>query len=287
MFRNAMICAVLMLCGAWPSFASGIEELVDAEFRFAEAAATDGMRDAFLGVLSEDGVLFRPLPVNGREWFEAAPATPGVLGWKPVFAEISGNGDLGYTTGPWRLELEGRPPIFGHYVSIWRSEDGDPWQLVLDVGISHGQPEAAAWEPAIAPEASGERAKALRKGRRGQLEEALLETDREFLAVAGEKGLAEAYRQDSSDQIRFYRNGHLPVVGLVAVLEALDDTAGPRSGEAVAAHVARSGEIGYTYGIGRFVQEDEDVRENGYLRIWRRSEDGAWKIVLDVLSAAP
>jgi hypothetical protein len=60
MSRTLVICVVLVFCGAWPSLASDIEELVEAEHRFAEAAATDGMRDAFLAVLADDGVMFRP-----------------------------------------------------------------------------------------------------------------------------------------------------------------------------------------------------------------------------------
>ena len=71
MSRALVICGVLVLCAAGPSLASDIEDLVEAERRFAKAAATDGMRDAFLAVLGKDAVLFRPGPVSGRDWFEA------------------------------------------------------------------------------------------------------------------------------------------------------------------------------------------------------------------------
>ena len=108
MSRALVIFGVLALCAASPSFASDLEDLVEAERGFAKAATTDGMRDAFLAVLSEDAVLFRPDPVSGRDWFEANPPPPGVLAWEPVHAEVSKAGDLGYTTGPWRYDLKSR-----------------------------------------------------------------------------------------------------------------------------------------------------------------------------------
>ena len=122
------------------------------------------MRDAFLAVLAEDGVLFRPGPVNGREWFESIPPPPGVLAWDPVHAEVSKAGDLGYTTGPWRYDLDGRDAVFGHYVSIWRRAKNDSWRLVVDIGIGHGEPERSAWAPAIDEQQGGERTQAAAPG---------------------------------------------------------------------------------------------------------------------------
>ena len=64
MARTVAICGLLVLCATGVSNASDLEDLVEAERGFAKAAATDGMRDAFLAVLAKDAILFRPRPVN-------------------------------------------------------------------------------------------------------------------------------------------------------------------------------------------------------------------------------
>lgn len=284
--RGWCVCCVLLLVGAGSTFASDIEDLVSAEHRFAAAAATDGIRDAFLGVLAADGILFRPLPVNGREWFEAQPPPPGVLAWKPVQADVSSAGDLGYTTGPWRYDLEGREPPFGHYVSIWRRAKDDTWQLVLDLGVSHDEPEASAWEPAFGKGESGEAAKGLSPDRLAALERELAEVDREFSKAAVVDGPAEAYARAGAEEIRLYRDGRFPVVGHAAVQKALEGAPASRQAEPIATLVATSGDLGYSYGTSRDTGEDEGDRFS-YMRIWKQGNDDEWRIVLDILTLVP
>lgn len=280
------ICGLLVVCVAGPSAASDLDDLVEAEREFAKAAASDGMRDAFLGVLGKDAVLFRPGPVSGRDWFEANPPPPGLLAWDPVHAELSNAGDLGYTTGPFRYELEGRDALFGHYVSIWRRVSKHTWKLEIDIGISHSEPEPSAWEPAIGVQESAKRTKGLPRKQLDRLERELVEADNEFSREVTEKGPAEAYGRVGAETIRLYRNGRFPVVGLAAVRQALEDASVPLPAESLAAVIAGSGEFGYTYGVSRNSEADEG---GGYsfLRIWSRNEAGVWKILLDLVAAAP
>jgi ketosteroid isomerase-like protein len=286
MCGSRWLAVVSVLLAVGPAVASEVDSLVAAEHRFAEAAAADGMREAFLSVLSRDGVVFRPLPVNGREWFEKAPAA-GLLAWTPVHAEVSRAADLGYTTGPWRYDLEGRDPAFGHYVSIWRRGADDRWQLVIDLGVSHAEPEEQAWTPAIQGGATGRSSAGLPDDERRRLESELAEVERQFLEAALEDGRVTTYPRYADRGIRFYRNGRLPVVGLDAVLEILEAAPKARPAEPVATHLAASGDLGYAYGSGRQTQQDDLQAGYGYLRIWRRNEDGAWRIVLDIVAAEP
>jgi ketosteroid isomerase-like protein len=50
--------------------------------------------------------------------------------------------------------------------------------------------------------------------------------------------------------------------------------------------VARSGDLGYTWGFyeSRWRSEDgrEQVTRGKYTSVWRRQADGAWKAVLDM-----
>ena len=51
-----------------------LQALVEAERAFARAAATKGTRDAFLEFLADDGIVFQPGPINGKEfWRQRQP----------------------------------------------------------------------------------------------------------------------------------------------------------------------------------------------------------------------
>src|SRR5688572_13940925 len=81
-----------------------VKQLVDAERAFAKTALETNIRDAFFENMADDAILFRPTPVNGKEFFRNRPANPGpVLAWYPSYAEISGTNDMGWTTGPWEF----------------------------------------------------------------------------------------------------------------------------------------------------------------------------------------
>src|SRR5258706_3323195 len=98
--------------------------LVDAEHAFAKLAADKGVKDAFLANLANEGVLFRPRPVDGKKWLNGNPAAPGVLSWEPAVAEIAASQDLGYTSGPWefREKAGDKPRGTGQYLTIWKKQ---------------------------------------------------------------------------------------------------------------------------------------------------------------------
>ena len=95
-----------------------------------------------LHVLSDDSIVFLPGPQNGKKASESKPASEAVLQWSPVLAATPTGGDLGYTTGPSSSQnsaADKEPTDFGHFVSIWRWEDGK-WKLLFDLGSDHPRP---------------------------------------------------------------------------------------------------------------------------------------------------
>ncbi len=122
------------------------KSLAAAETAFAQESVEKGMRSAFLQVLSDDSIVFLPGPQNGKKASESQPASEAVLQWPPVLAATSTSGDLGYTTGPWSSQnsaADKEPTDFGHFVSIWRWEDGK-WKLLFDLGSDHPRPAGPA-----------------------------------------------------------------------------------------------------------------------------------------------
>src|SRR5260221_7027640 len=97
---------------------SDLQKLVDTENAFARTAAEKGTRTAFLSFLADDSIVFNPQRSNGKEVWTARKESPALLSWYPIFADISGNGLIGYTTGPWEYRPKGKedtPAAFGHY----------------------------------------------------------------------------------------------------------------------------------------------------------------------------
>jgi ketosteroid isomerase-like protein len=120
-----------------------IERLIEAERAFSALSVAQGMRPAFLAYLADDGVIFRPGPINGAQSWHARKDVPGVLEWAPEFVELSGAGDLGFSTGPWvyRASAGAKEADQGHFISVWRRSAQGAWKVVLDCGTSHGPPE--------------------------------------------------------------------------------------------------------------------------------------------------
>jgi ketosteroid isomerase-like protein len=268
-----------------------LRSLVEVEHAFAKAVAARGVRDGFLAYLADDGVLFRPGPVNGKESWAARPASKALLGWEPVFADVSRTGDLGYTTGPWELRPEGRtdrPTAFGHYVTLWRKQPDGAWKAALDVGITHARPKAKPrpYKPGAAGGATVLRPAADPDSERV----VLLQADRDFSAAVAAKGVAPAYEAFAARELRLYREGSSPLVGLPAARPVLQAQAGRLSWEPIGGTVARACDLGYTYGSYRSPGGLAGVAagERGYYaRIWKRRANGAWAVVLDLLSPAP
>jgi ketosteroid isomerase-like protein len=259
------LCAIFLLIGGelrpmWDS-------LVQAERSFARASIDKGTKEAFLSVLAEDSIVFRPRAVQGRAWFVQTPANATVLNWEAEFADISSAGDLGYTTGPWEYlrAAQDQPVAFGHYVTLWRKQSNAEWRVVLDIGIGHeyfGKP-AKVDSPSLPKDSMPSKSKQE------------IETSRSALAAA-DRAATVSLTTHLANDVRLYREGTLPILGKTAALKHLAESPKPAATTQIDALISNSADLGYTYG---------GSENANYLRIWKKERNG-WKIVLDLLSAA-
>lgn len=262
-----------------------VKSLVEAEREFSKTSEKKGIREAFLAFLADDALLFRPNPVNGRQYMTDQPEDNGKLTWTPIFAEVSSAGDLGYTTGPYEYRPLGSEAVgHGHYVSVWKKQPGSKWRVVIDLGIVHPQPEALPTEvstPARAGALAGADAKASRA--------ALLSTDAAFSGVSADQGMLAAYEAYAAEDIRFYRMSSFPQVGKDAMRAALGSTGGRLTWKPSGGEVAKSGDLGVTYGVTESLPgkvQGVSPSTGSYVRIWRRQAEG-WKLVLDLVLQLP
>ena len=83
--------------------------------------------------------LLRPStnPIQGRE--QAADYLSNVddsrftLSWEPLGGDIANSGELGYTYGTYKLQID-TVILVGTYTSIWKKDAAGKWKFVLDTG---------------------------------------------------------------------------------------------------------------------------------------------------------
>ena len=134
---------------------SPLQAMVDAERAFAAMSEAQGIRPSFMAFIADDGILFRPKAVKGKQWMADHPLPPSdkrpLLSWYPSFAGMARSGDLGYTTGPWEYKSdthEAKAVAWGHFLTIWKRQADGQWKFAIDLGSSNPQPAPAeaSWE---------------------------------------------------------------------------------------------------------------------------------------------
>lgn len=269
---------------------SDLDSMVNTERAFARAAAERGTRDAFLAFMADDGIVFAPGPVNGKKSWEARPKRPGLLSWEPIYADISAAGDMGYDTGPWEFRPKGaedKPVAFGHFMTIWKKQADGTFKFMLDLGISNPQPTTAAQTlefSAVKSKATMNSSEAEMKAGR----EDMLKLEREFSNASANKGALKAYTAYMADDVRLLHESKFPFLGNRAARGELESRPGRLSWRPESSDVARSIDLGYTYGSYELKSADGKSDENGYyVHIWKRQMDGKWKLVMEVLNPLP
>lgn len=122
---------------------------------------------------------------------------------------------------------------------------------------------------------------------------ALMKADADFDAAVAAKGI-DAWVETFAEDGLMFRAG-TPVKGRDAIREMMAP-AFATSGfslrwKPVAAEIATSGDLGYTYGTYEMASPGADgkpeTRTGMYVTIWRKQADGSWEAAVDLGSAAP
>jgi len=261
---------------------SSLDSLVAAERAFAAMSVEHGMRDAFLTYLAPEGVVFAPDATNGMEAWKSRPTSNATLRWAPEMAEISGAGDLGWTTGPWEYQPAGdaHATACGHFVSVWRRQADGTFKLAADLGISHPPQSSVtvdnvqfrpgpAHEPAEWGKTHGVHAASF---------------DHELAERSRRTSISMAFSSIATDKVRLNLQGDTPRVGRLEAIGALDSLDGAWHFLLEGSGSARSGDLAYTYGeVQRFLHGAKTPADTcAYLHIWRRDIGNRWELAVAV-----
>lgn len=140
---------------ATPAWADSLSRLMAADRAFSKLSVAKGSNTAFLDFMTDDARIYgtgNEPPMNGKREATERFARQGSgngdpaknkLSWEPDHAEISKDGQLGYTDGHWLFEGEGAKgePIraTGHYLTVWRLTGGR-WKVAADMGTTDPKP---------------------------------------------------------------------------------------------------------------------------------------------------
>ena len=255
---------------------SALKSLVETEQAFSKTAEDKSTREAFLQFIADDGILFRPTAVPGKQWLLDHPAPASqkhpLLAWQPVFAFVARAGDVGYTTGPWEFKgdiKDEKPAAYGDFITVWKKQSDGSWKFVVDLGISHPQSSGPLklWKLSdrgyrhFSWKHKSERAR-----------NTLLNRDREFASVASNQGFAKMFSTYATNDVRLFREDNNPFVGKEASARALTSGKGRVTGNLLMV-TYRSQAIWATHGTYDTVNDDGTkklIEHGNYLRIWKR-----------------
>ncbi|MFH1517984.1 MAG: hypothetical protein ABIH17_08910 [Pseudomonadota bacterium] len=274
--RTCMMCRVhigmvaagfvmLSACASAPLHESVADDgravVFEAERAFAVAAQTEGAKQGFLSVLSDDSIVFTGSGVvSGIARYSAAPESRFSLAWWPVEGEGAASDDLFFSTGPYVLASDGQDRGFGQYLSVWQRQADGSIRLLADHGISLPAdlvgPQHAAFSGLFTD------AWAARRPALAACEGTLEAADAALNAVTSPSASAILLRNDQVSTVG-------TVSGAVARFQMRR------------AAMAASGDLGMTAGEGKANEAGGTVPT--YLRIWTRS-GCKWQVLIDLES---
>ena len=278
---KALIAPMIVLLLCFCAFGQApVDQLFAAERAFAEAAAVNEVRAAFLSVLADDAVIFRPEAVNGREyWSSREAASPARLIRRPSFADISSNGMLGYTTGAVEFHPKGGPDAqskYGQYVTIWEKKIDGKFRVSLDIGISHEHLPISEARP-VFPRRPGKD-----PNKRGW---SAADPSMNFLKMSmTSQGVSGAYKKFAAPDVVLLFEGFPPITGKKRVVSATKQYQSISFPTKTAQFQAA--DMAYTWNPCEFTVSNEGKEKGNCLHIWKlRSKK--WYIVMGVFSPFP
>jgi ketosteroid isomerase-like protein len=254
--------------------------MLAAENAFIRAARENGAKHAFLDHLSTDSVLFRPQAINGRQYWREQDGPAGeILVRKTIYADVSANGLLGYTTGNWRIYKKDKSEataVFGQYVTIWQRREDGRYSATLDIAISHDK------LPFLQTDHVGRVERTRDLNERGwSPADASIGFHRMSMTNVR---LGGAYEEYAAKDVRLLVDREPPIVGKKNVVREMNRFIAAEFPTKVVAF--QSADLAYTWNPCRFASNDEGLENGNCLHIWKL-RDKKWRIVLGVFARFP
>lgn len=117
------------------------QEVIQVEYAFAQAAKENGVEAAFLEFAANDASINRGNKIfKGKEeiqyYFNHSALTDVTLTWEPDFVDVSDDGTMAYTYGPYTFKAkdaeENPVNAEGLFHTVWKRQVDGSWRFVYD-----------------------------------------------------------------------------------------------------------------------------------------------------------
>lgn len=111
----------------------------------------------------------------------------------------------------------------------------------------------------------------------------LMDVDIAFSNYSLQNGLQKAFIEFAHDSVVLLKPNRMPIEGKQSLVESyrgLNDRDMQLTWKPEKAIIARSGELGYTYGLWTSVSS-KDTARGTYLTVWKKNEKGEWRFIAD------
>ena len=252
--------------------ASDREALLAADRALSGKTASLGVLQGFAPALLDGAAYLYPgAPLlrgagHVRAFLQGNDSVP-TLRWSPAFADVSIDGQLGYTYG-WTRSGATR----GKYLACWRKTDGR-WRIAA-YAMNRPLPVTDSVTPAM-------RTGGLSAPARGRADPGeLMRADSVFAALSRAQGAKAAFLAFAAEEAMSFGGGTQFSEGREAIGAGFDGfpAGAVLSWWPLGAEIAQSGDLGCTIGEATI----ESLHHySKYLTVWKRQQDGSWKFVGD------
>lgn len=256
------------------------KSLLNAEKSFSDAASKNGTKASYLKYAAEDGLVFRPNPINAKTFYATA-ADMKNLTWSADFARVARSGDLGVTSGYYTEN--GTQKSYGHYLSIWRANDGK-WEFIINLGAETNKPLAKKItnfkEPKdhYTPKFATEKELKVKRD--------IIYTTEKTLNTMFKTYGASAFAGFLSEDSQLMFPGTDLMVGKENIIAFNNRMIDKISLKTTSADKSLGGDLAYTYGLAT-IDYKADLRESfHYVFIWEIQPDFSWNIINQIYTLA-
>lgn len=282
---NKFLCTIVaasITVGAFAQKTDGsTKSLLKAEKEFAETLSKNGAKSAFNEFSADNGLVFRPNPVNAKTYYATQGDTKD-LSWTPAYARVSRSGDWGFTTGP--FTYKGTQTTYGQYFSVWKAAANGKWELVLDLGTEHNKPLNKVSNEFIEPKDSY-KPKFLNDRQRLAGANIIETTEKTLNATLKSYGVS-AFAGFVNPDVRVLFPGYEPIIGKDKALAFFNSMISKVALKTTKVDKADGGDLAYSYGVAA-VDYKADLRESfNYVFVYERQADHNWNLIATVFTPA-
>ncbi|MGV3708068.1 MAG: hypothetical protein ACO1Q7_04445 [Gemmatimonas sp.] len=260
---------------AFASKSAGTDLVSGLTASFADSITLIALGEQFHGVAAAREALNRNAE-NAKSSFR----------WSPIQGDVSNDGQTGYTLGFTTWKRPDGTEVPGKYVAFWTKQRGE-WRVLVYKRTGRGAGDVSTAEEG-APLHVGATQKQFTSADSMRFARELDAAERAFSDDAAKTPLGAAFIKQAAPDAHHtgaatdadFRRGPKDIGAGISA--GGDPPLGSISWAPDKVHVAKSGDIGITYGVITLTQPNAAARRVAYLTVWKRSApDKKWQLAVE------